>query len=68
MPYSNSVDTPESFVLIDHLRPTPPICVDDIVVPVYPEVGDMLMIRGESDEIWFVHALSSDGRVKTILC
>jgi len=65
MLYSNSVDTLESFVLIDHLRPTPLICIGDIVVPVYPEVGDMLMIRGETDEIWFAHALSSDGRVKT---
>jgi len=65
MLYPISVDNPESFVLIDHLRPTPPMCVDDIVVPVYPEAGDMLMIRGETDETWFAHVLSSNGRVKT---
>ncbi|XP_065908910.1 uncharacterized protein [Dysidea avara] len=65
MLYPNSVDTPESFVLIDHLRPTPPICVDDVIVPVYPEEGDMLNVRGETDEIWFAHVLSSDESVKT---
>ena len=63
MLYPISVDTPESLVLIDHLRPTPPMCIDDIIIPVYPEAGDMLMIRGETDEIWFAHVLSSDGRV-----
>ena len=60
MLYPNSVGTPESFVLIDHLRPTPPICADDVIVLVYPEEGDMLNVRGETDEIWFAHVLSDE--------
>jgi len=64
MLYPNSAETP-TFVVIDHLRPTPPVCLSDVIVPVYPEAGDMLNIRGEADEIWFAHVLSSDERVKT---
>jgi len=51
------VTAPTSFVVIDHLRPKPPISLDDIVVPVYPEVGDILNIRGDTDEIWIAHVL-----------
>jgi len=65
MLYPNVGDTATSFVVIDHLRPKLSIGLDDIVVPVYPQVGDMLNIRGETDEIWFAYVLSIDERVKT---
>jgi len=67
MLYPNSAETP-IFVVIDQLRPTPPVCLSDVIVPVYPEAGDMLNIRGEADEIWFAHVLSSDERVKCARC
>ena len=41
-----------------------PIALEDIIVPVYPVVGDMVQICGESDEIWYGHILSVETRTK----
>ena len=41
-----------------------PIALEDIIVPVYPVVGDMVQICGESDEIWYGHILSVETRIK----
>ena len=66
MLYSNFENASStSFVVIDHLRPKLPISIDDIIVLVYPEKGDMLNIKGDTDEVWFAHVLSIDERAKT---
>lgn len=54
------------YSVIDFLRPLPefPIALEDIIVPVYPAVGDMVQICGESDEIWYGHVLSVEERTK----
>ena len=37
----------------------------DVLVPVYPTVGDMVQVCGENDEIWYGHVLevNEDTRV-----
>lgn len=54
------------YSIIDFLRPLPefPIGLEDIIVPVYPAVGDMVQICGESDQIWYGHILSVEERTK----
>ena len=39
--------------------------LDDVLVPVYPTVGDMVQVCGENDEIWYGHVLevNEDTRV-----
>lgn len=41
--------------------------LDDILVPVYPEEGDMVNVRGDDDnDVWFTHVLSVDLSVRFI--
>ena len=41
-----------------------PIALEDVIVPVYPAIGDMVQICGERDEIWYGHILSVEERTK----
>ena len=52
-----------SFVVVDYLRPHLPICAGD--VPYYPEKGEMVIIKGTSDETWLGHIQSVDYACKT---
>lgn len=54
------------YSVIDFLKPLSefPIALEDVIVPVYPAVGDMVQICGESDEVWYGHILSVEERTK----
>ena len=54
-----------SFVVVDYLRPHLPICAGDVHVPYYPEKGEMVIIKGTSDETWLGHIQSVDYACKT---
>ena len=41
-PDPNCLDSPTSFVVIDFMRPNPPLMLDDILIPAFPERGDMV--------------------------
>lgn len=60
-------DNPDSasFILIDFSRPKPPIITTDVIVPAYPEKGNMVNVQGENDDLWFAHVLSCDRRSQT---
>jgi len=64
-PTENTTNSAESFVVIDYSRPNLPLCEEDILVPIFPQVGDMLEIAGDNDEVWLALAISVDTTSKT---
>ena len=59
-PDPDYIDSTACFVVIDYNRPNLPISADDIVVPIYLNVGDMLKVAGDDNEVWFSHVMSVD--------
>ena len=57
LPNSNNLESAASFIVLS-------ITPEDIIIPAYPEDGDMVMIQGENDELWHAHVLSTDKRMK----
>ena len=51
--------------MIDYNRPNLPISADDIVVPIYLNVGDMLKVTGDDNEVWFSHVVYVDNTSRT---
>ena len=49
-PQPDSLNDPQSFIICDFQRPQFP--VTSVVVPCYPEVGDMVLIKGDDPEPW----------------
>ena len=45
----------DHFVVIDYDRECVPLSPEDVIVPVCPEKGDMVTVRGDSDELWLAH-------------
>ncbi len=64
-PDPDNLDSPSSYVVIDFNRPFPPIKTTDVIVPVYPEAGDMLAVCGEDGDIWYAKVLSVEAKNKT---
>ena len=58
-------DSSTSFIAFDFMRHKPPLVLEDIIIPVYPQEGDMVNIMGSDDEVWFAHMLSVDPSAKT---
>ena len=44
-----------SFIVIDNERPTFPLSPQDVLVPQYPEPGDMVAVNGENEKTWLAH-------------
>ena len=65
MLYPDNIDSLTCFVVVDYNRPNLPISADDIVVPIYPKVGDMLKVAGDDNEVWFSHVVSVDNASRT---
>lgn len=58
-------NTPYKYVVIDYLRPNMGISAEDVIVPIYPEVGDMLKVCGSNNEVWYAHVRTVDNHAKT---
>lgn len=69
-PEPDNLTDPSFYVCIDYQRPHFP--VSSVIVPVYPEVGDMILVKGDDPEPWRALVLSVQQRnnaVKsTLLC
>lgn len=50
----------DSFIVIDYERPSLPLCIQDILVPQYPESNDMVSVSGENEETWLAHVQSTN--------
>ena len=66
-PDPENIDSPTCFVVLDYNRPKLPITADDIVVPTYPKVGDMLKVASDDDDddVWFGYVISVDNTSRT---
>ena len=64
-PDPNNIDSAACFVVIDYNRPNLPISADEIVVPIYLNVGDMLKVAGDDNEVWFSHVVSVNNASRT---
>ena len=64
-PDPDNLNSPTCFVILDWNRPKLPITIDDIVVPTYPKVGDMLKVAGDDNDIWFSHVILVDNASRT---
>lgn len=62
-PDPEMLHNPSRYVLIDYQRITVPLSTDDIIIPIYPENGDMLKIKG--NEVFLGHVQSVDERGHT---
>lgn len=59
-PDPDNLDSPNFYIVIDFNRPHLPIRANDVIVPIYPKVDDMLQVAGENDEVWFGRVMSVD--------
>ena len=66
MLYPHPVGSTETFAVVDFERSIMPISWADIVVPFYPMVNDIVVIRGENDEIWVARILRVNTEEKTV--
>ena len=51
------------FAVIDPCRTVMPLPC--ILVPVYPQIGDMVLVKGDDDELWRAHVRAVDHRSKS---
>ena len=42
-----------------------PLSPEDDIVPVFPNKGDMVTLRGDSDELWLAHIQTVNKEAKT---
>lgn len=62
---ADETSSPIKYVVIDYLRPNIGISAEDVVVPIYPEVNDMLKVCGSNNEVWYAHVRTIDDKSKT---
>ncbi len=60
-PDPDHLQDPTFYVLVDYLRPEIPLRPEDVVVPFYPEKGDMVHVCGDiAGSVWTAHIQSVD--------
>jgi len=59
MLYSNE-DQPDCFVVVDYERPQLPLSPQDVIVPQYPEPGDMVSVNGGDEDVWLAHVQTTN--------
>lgn len=52
-------------IVIDYDRERVPLSPHDVIIPVYPNKGDMMTVRGDNDEIWLAHVQAVNKVAKT---
>ena len=50
-PEPENIIAPSYFVVIDFQRPQLPFEIKDLIVPLYPLAGDMILINGDNEEL-----------------
>lgn len=54
---------PGQFAIIDPARTS--MLLPHILVPVYPQIGDMVLVKGDDDELWRAEIRAVDHRLKS---
>ena len=56
---------PSKYIVIDYLRQIIPLDKNDVIVPHYPEEGDMISVKGIGSDVYLAHIQSVDRIQKT---
>ena len=62
----NRSNSPGAMIVIDYNRKSVPEELFDIVVPFYPELQDMILIRGDDPHPWVAKVVNIQGRAQTV--
>ena len=62
----NRSNSPGAMIVIDYNRKSVPEELFDIVVPFYPELQDMILIRGDDPHPWLAKVVNIQGRAQTV--
>lgn len=61
-PDPENLSSPSKFIVIDFMRSQLPVTKSDVIIPVLPEVGDMVLVVGGNGEIWHAYIQSVNDR------
>ena len=64
-PEPENLTNPTSYVMIDFSRPSVPVETGDVIIPVYPVVGDIVKVSGDDGSTWIVHVVAVNEHAKT---
>lgn len=56
---------PNYYIVIDYERPHIPLSPSDIIVPILPQIDEMLYVMGDNEELWLGHVQSVQTGTKT---
>ena len=62
----NRPNSPGAMIVIDYNRKSVPEELFDIIVPFYPELQDMILIRGDDPHPWLAKVVSIQDRAQTV--
>ena len=62
----NMPNNPDVAIVIDYSRKSLPREVWKIIVPFYPKLNDMILIKGEDPEPWLAKVIGIQERAKTV--
>lgn len=62
----NLPNNPDAMIVIDYSRKSLPSEVNNISVPFYPELHDMVLIRGDDPDPWLAKVVGIQERAKTV--
>lgn len=65
MLYDLDADPHGRRIVLDFQRESMPITSNDILVPFFPEVQDMILIKGDNPDPWLAKVLAIQERAKT---
>ena len=55
-----NLEDPSQYVVIDYVRPKIPLKTTDVIVPYWPEKGEMVFVDGDGGETWLGHVQKVD--------
>ena len=62
---SRNVTNQTSYIMIDFCRPSVPVEIGEVIIPVYPAVGDMVKVNGDDGSTWIAHVIAVNEHDKT---
>lgn len=64
-PELENLTNPTSYIIIDFCRPSIPVEIEDVIIPVFPVAGDMVKVNGDDGDIWIAHVIKVNEDAKT---
>ena len=64
-PEPENITNPTSYIVIDFCRPRVPVEIEEVIIPVYPAVGDMVKVNGDDGSTWIAHVVAVNEHAQT---